>query len=135
MHRVTGAAKASCVFDAIEAHPGGFNAEISPTNCSFSGGEVQRIMIARALVRKPSILIMDEATSALDTVVEQQIMENVRAMNITLLVVAHRLSAIRDCDEILVLDKGRVAQRGSHDELAAQEGLYRELMSSEEQDE
>ena len=135
MHRVTGAAKAACVFDAIEAHPGGFNAMISPTNCSFSGGEIQRIMIARALVRKPSILIMDEATSALDTVVEQQIMENVRAMNITLLVVAHRLSAIRDCDEILVLEKGRIAQRGSHDELAAQEGLYRQLMSSEEQDE
>ncbi|MCR5356370.1 MAG: ATP-binding cassette domain-containing protein [Lachnospiraceae bacterium] len=135
MESITLAAKAACVFDAIEAHPDGFNAMISPVDNSFSGGETQRIMIARALVRKPSVLILDEATSALDTVVEQQVMMNIRKMNITTLIVAHRLSAIRDCDEIIVLDKGRIVERGTHDELAAAKGMYRELMTSEENDE
>ena len=93
------------------------------------------MMIARALIRKPSILILDEATSALDTVVEEQIMKNIRAMNITLIVVAHRLSTIRDCDEIIVLRKGEIIQRGSHAELAAQEGVYKDLMTLEEDNE
>ncbi len=132
MHTITEAAKAACVFDAVESHSGGFNAVMSPNESSFSGGEVQRIMIARALVRKPSILIMDEATSALDTIVEEQIMKNIRGMGITLLIVAHRLSAIRDCDEIIVLKNGEITERGTHDELVARNGFYTELMSSED---
>ena len=133
MEEVTQAAKEACVFDAIEAHAGGFNAPISPAEMSFSGGEIQRIMIARALVRKPSVLLMDEATSALDTVVEEKIMENIRAKGITTLIVAHRLSTIRDCDEILVLKKGKIVERGSHEELLKLEsGIYRELINAGE---
>lgn len=136
IHEVSEAAKAACVYDAIESHEDGFNAMMGPGESSFSGGEIQRIMIARALVRKPRILILDEATSALDTVVEEQVMRNIRDMKITLIVVAHRLSAVRDCDEILVMEKGHIVQRGSHEKLAAQEdGLYRQLMNSEEADE
>jgi len=132
MQAVTEATKAACIYDAIEAHADGFNAVMGLSGSSFSGGEIQRMMIARALVRKPSILILDEATSALDTVVEEQIMKNLRAMNITLIVVAHRLSTIRDCDEIIVLQKGEIIQRGCHAELAALEGLYKDLMTLEE---
>ena len=135
MRAVTEATKAACIYDAIEAHADGFNAVIGSSESSFSGGEIQRMMIARALIRKPSILILDEATSALDTVVEEQIMKNIRAMNITLIVVAHRLSTIRDCDEIIVLRKGEIIQRGSHAELAAQEGVYKDLMTLEEDNE
>lgn len=135
MSEVAEAARAACVYDTIEAHPGGFNTRISPNEHAFSGGEIQRMMIARALVRKPRILILDEATSALDTVVEEQVVRNLLAMNITLLVVAHRLSAVRDCDEILVLQEGRIVQRGSHTTLSEQGGLYRDLMSTEESDE
>ena len=135
MEAVTQAAREACVFEAIEAHPGGFNAPIGPSEKTFSGGEIQRIMIARALVRNPSVLLMDEATSALDTVVEEQIMENIRARGITTLIVAHRLSTIRDSDEIIVLQKGRIAERGTHEELLKTEsGIYRELISAGETD-
>ncbi len=125
----------ACVFDAIESHAGGINARMSATDSSFSGGEIQRIMIARAVVRKPKILILDEATSALDTLVEQKVMDNIKALGITLLVVAHRLSAIRDCDEIIVMDKGVIVERGNHEQLSSKEGLYKQLMSSEEYNE
>ncbi len=135
MEAVAQAAREACVFDAIEAHPGGFNAPIGPSEKTFSGGEIQRIMIARALVRNPSVLLMDEATSALDTVVEEKIMENIRARGITTLIVAHRLSTIRDCDEIVVLQKGRIAERGTHEELLkAESGIYRELINAGETD-
>ncbi len=132
---ITEAAKMACIFDAIESHEGGLNAIMTPTDNSFSGGEIQRIMIARALVRKPKILILDEATSALDTIIEQQVMNNIKSLGITLLVVAHRLSAIRDCDEIIVIDKGSIVERGTHTELIAINGVYKELMSSEEYNE
>ncbi len=135
MEAVAQAAREACLFDAVEAHPGGFNALIGPSEKSFSGGELQRIMIARALVRNPSVLLLDEATSALDTVVEEQIMENIRARGITTLIVAHRLSTIRDCDEIIVLQRGRIVERGTHEELLrAESGFYRELINAGETD-
>ena len=87
--------------------------------------------IATALAREPMILIMDEATSALDATTEQRIMQAVKRAGCTLIVIAHRLSTIRDCDEIIVLDKGNVVERGTHDTLLAQGGVYARLMESD----
>lgn len=98
---------------------------------NLSGGQRQRLEIARALSREPSILIMDEATSALDSETESKIMKAIKARNITTIIVSHRLSAIKDCDEIIVIDHGNIVQRGTHEELFSRKGLYKELVSNE----
>ena len=87
--------------------------------------------IATALAKEPVVLIMDEATSALDPKTEDEVMQSVRMMGPTLVIVAHRLSTIRDCDEIIVMDQGHIVQRGTHDELLTQPGLYQDLMNNE----
>ena len=116
--------------EAIAARPGGLDALLHHGGANLSGGQRQRLEIARALVRNPAILVMDEATSSLDPVTERYIDEAVRRRGISVLVIAHRLSTIRDSDEIVVLDAGQVVERGTHDELMANDGAYRALVGS-----
>ena len=115
----------------IVSRPEGFDTKIVKGGQNFSGGQRQRFEIATALAREPIVLIMDEATSALDPKTEDEVMKRIRRMGPTQIIVAHRLSTIRDCDEIIVMDQGKILQRGRHEELIAQEGFYQKLMKSE----
>ena len=126
------AAKIAGIYDFIDSLPERFDTEVGERGVTLSGGQRQRVAIARAVVRDPRILIMDEATSSLDALVEQQVQEAMQnAMEgRTAIVIAHRLSTIRDADRILVLDKGRVAEEGTHDELLKLEGHYYRLFSA-----
>ena len=109
----------------------GYQYRIREGGKDFSGGQRQRLEIARVLAQDPTIIIMDEATSALDAVTEFKVVESIKNRGITCIVIAHRLSTIRNCDEIIVLDKGKVIERGAHDELFALNGAYTRLVSSE----
>ena len=122
------AAEAAGIADDIRAMPMGMQTVLSEGSGNISGGQRQRILIARALVGKPAIIIFDEATSALDNRTQAIVTESLKKMKATRIVVAHRLSTIRDADRILVLDKGKIAEMGSFDELCAKGGLFSELV-------
>lgn len=118
------------VHSDIMSRPEGLATKVERGGKNFSGGQCQRFEIATALAREPMILIMDEATSALDPTTEDLVMKHIREIGITQIVVAHRLSTIRDCDQIIVMDAGHVVQQGTHEQLMQQDGLYRQLMEN-----
>lgn len=116
------------IHEEIAERPGAYQSMMAENGKNFSGGQRQRMEIATALAKDPSILIMDEGTSALDPKTEEKVMQHIGNLGITLIMIAHRLSTIRDCDCIYVMEKGRILQQGTHEELIQREGLYHELM-------
>ncbi len=125
------AAKDAKIHSDIISRPDGYSHKMRESGSDFSGGQCQRIEIARAFAQEPTIMILDEATSALDAKTEQEVMNSISNLGCTCIVVAHRLSTVRDCDEIIVLDKGKVVERGTHEELINSGGKYKELVTTE----
>lgn len=125
------AARDAQIHENIIQRENGYDTLVQEGGANFSGGERQRMEIARVLAQDPTIVIMDEATSALDAVVEYQVTKAIKDRGITCIIIAHRLSTIRDCDEILVLDKGVLVERGTHEELYEKAGRYKALVTME----
>ncbi len=128
---VEDAARAARIHDLLAGLPDGYDTVVGERGYRFSGGEKQRIAIARTVLRNPPVLILDEATSALDTQTERQVQDALDSLSEgrTTIAIAHRLSTVRDADQIIVLDRGEVVERGTHDELVNAAGRYAELVA------
>ena len=131
------AAQSAHIHHFIESLPQGYDSMVGERGLKLSGGEKQRVAIARAILKNPAILIFDEATSALDSKSEKAIQDELRsiAQNRTTLVIAHRLSTVVDAHQILVMDKGRIIERGTHRELLSQQGTYAQMWALQQQEE
>ncbi|MCB0086455.1 MAG: NHLP family bacteriocin export ABC transporter peptidase/permease/ATPase subunit [Caldilineaceae bacterium] len=129
--QIVDAVRDAALTDVVEALPDGYRSPLSENGDNLSGGQRQRVEIARALVRNPALIVLDEATSALDAVTELHIAQALRRRGCTCIMVAHRLSTIRDADEIIVLDQGKIVERGHHAELLAADGQYAQLIAEE----
>jgi len=128
VQRISRAARDAAIDDVIEAREGGYASRVQEGGGNYSGGQCQRLEITRSLVGEPTILILDEATSALDPATEQHIDESLRRRGCTCIIIAHRLSTVRDADEIIVMERGRIVQRGTHEDMKDVDGPYQRLM-------
>ncbi|KTD39419.1 hypothetical protein Lnau_0186 [Legionella nautarum] len=129
-HTIVDALKTACIYDVV-AMKGGLDYRILEGGSNISLGQAQRIEIARALIKKPQLILLDEATSALDSVTEAQIYKNLSQINCSFLIVAHRLSAIKHCNEIIVIEEGSILERGTHEELIQLDGRYRQFIEKD----
>ena len=118
----------------IKSMPMGMHTMISEGNGGISGGQKQRLMIARAIVGNPSLMIMDEATSALDNVNQKIVTDSLDALKCTRIVIAHRLSTIRECDRIIAMDNGNIVESGTYEELIEKDGVFAELVKKQRLD-
>lgn len=135
MEKVAEAAKKARCYDFIMALPQGFDTIIGEGGTTLSGGERQRLSIARAIMKDAPIIILDEATANVDPENEKELMEAITELTQekTVIMIAHRLKTVRRADQILVVDKGQIVQRGTHDELMGQDGIYRRFISGRKQ--
>ena len=134
---IVAAAKAAAIHDVVAGLPGGYDTVVGARGHRFSGGEKQRLALARTLLRNPPILVLDEATSALDTRTERSVQDALERLSAgrTTLTIAHRLSTVRDADRIVVMDAGRIVEAGTHAELLARGGRYAELVAAADHEE
>ena len=129
-YEVIMAARDAQIHERIMKESDGYSAVFLENGRNFSGGELQRLELARALSREPTLLLLDEFTSALDALTEDRVIHAIRQKGVTCVIVAHRLSTVVDCDRIYVMDKGRIVEEGTHDELCKMNGLYKKLIAS-----